>query len=234
MRRRTLDMIFSSGAIVLAALLLILGLVLQGRAEFARNYVSDELGQQSFGFRPVEELLPEERAFTEARSGCVIEYAGQDVTSGAQAECFANEYLGGHLTWLATRLGMTQVAYVDGMNFVELGQEQGRLRGAIAEAEDAGDGTSDELTQQLEDVTTVRTKMFEGTMLRNALLTVYGFSELGESAAIAATGAFIAAGLLFLLAIAGFIHALVTPRDRKLGLFVPSGDGAVTREPVGV
>lgn len=37
MRRRTLDIIFSVGGLALAALLLILGLVLQNQADFAKS-----------------------------------------------------------------------------------------------------------------------------------------------------------------------------------------------------
>ena len=49
-------------------------------------------------------------------------------------------------------------------------------RDKIDTAEAAG------LEQRLEDVTTLREKVCQGTMLRGALLTTYGFSELGSSA----------------------------------------------------
>jgi hypothetical protein len=50
-------------------------------------------------------------------------------------------------------------------------------------------------------------------MLRRSRLTTYGFSVLGERIAQAATIIFSAAGLLTRLSIAGFVHALLTPKS---------------------
>lgn len=227
MRRRTLDIIVSLGGLSLAVLLLVLGLVLTDRASFARNYVHDQLVQEDLTFPTADKLGPEEKAFTEARSQCVIENAGQAITTGGQAECYANEYLGGHLTWLATRLGMTQVAYVDGMSYRELGAAQASVREEIAAAKASAAAPDalerdpvtiaeriDVLDQELADVTTVRTKMFEGTMLKNALLTSYGFGTFGETAATTASILYTAAAVLILLSIAGLVHAYRTPPSR--------------------
>jgi len=46
MKRRTLDILFSTGGAVLAGLLLIVGIVMTSNANFARNYVADQLGNQ--------------------------------------------------------------------------------------------------------------------------------------------------------------------------------------------
>ena len=43
MKRRTLDITFSVGGLVLAGLLLVLGLVLQNQANFADSYVKHQL-----------------------------------------------------------------------------------------------------------------------------------------------------------------------------------------------
>jgi hypothetical protein len=48
------------------------------------------------------------------------------------------------------------------------------------------------------------------------LLTTYGFSVLGEKAELAALVAFFAAAILILASIAGFAHALSTPKDKKI------------------
>lgn len=231
MRRRTLDLIVSGGCLAMAVLLLVLGLVLANRADFSENYVRDQLVEQSITFPAATDLAPEEKSFTKDRSGCVLDYAGQAVRTGKQAECYANEYLGGHLTWLATRLGMTQVAYVDGMNYRELGSEMGNIREEIAAAEKSNSPNLAALEQKLADVTTVREYMFQGTMLRGALLTPYGFSELGDMARIASNFAFGIAALLFLLAIAGFVHAYRTPRSVA---FAPPEQSASTQPRVPV
>ncbi len=93
MKRRTLDLIFSVGGLTVAVLALVLGLVLQSQANFAKTYVADQLSAQSITFTPEENLTEEE-----AQADCLIEYAGEQLTTGKQAECYANEYIGLHLT----------------------------------------------------------------------------------------------------------------------------------------
>ena len=61
MKRRTLDITFSVGGLVLAGLLLVLGLVLQNQANFADSYVKHQLSQQQITFTPVDKLAPEEQ-----------------------------------------------------------------------------------------------------------------------------------------------------------------------------
>ena len=58
--------------------------------------------------------------------------------------------------------------------------------------------------------------MFKGETLRGLLLTTYGFSVLGEKAALAAMIAFFAAAILLLASGAGFIHALTTQQGKKI------------------
>jgi hypothetical protein len=221
MRRRTLDIIVSTGGLALAVLLVVVGIVLTDNARFSEGYVGDQLAQEKITFKEAAELTPEEQAFTEANSGCLITFAGQDLTTGKQAECYANEYIGAHLTYYPTMTGMTAVAYADGMTFRELGGVQRELRTKIEEATAANDPALPALEQELADITTVRGKIFEGQMLRNALLTSYGFSVLGEKAAEAARFVFIGAVLLALLAIAGFVHALLTPKTRAFAPVLP-------------
>ena len=92
MKRRTLDIMFSAGGLVLAVLLLIVGIVLTSNASFAKNYVGDQLSQQHITFATVDKLTANEK-----NSACLVQYAGQNMTTGKQAECYANEYIGGHL-----------------------------------------------------------------------------------------------------------------------------------------
>src|SRR3972149_5752572 len=97
MQRKTLDIILSIGGIGLAGLLVIVAVVLTTEANFSKNYVKDQLSQQKITFTALDKLAPDDKAFTEANTGCVVKYAGQALTTGKQAECYANEYIGGHL-----------------------------------------------------------------------------------------------------------------------------------------
>ncbi len=92
MKRRTLDLLFSIGGVVLAGLLLVAGMVLTSNAHFADNYVKTQLSQQNITFKTADTLTAEEK-----KSACLVQYAGQKLTTGKQAECYANEFIGLHL-----------------------------------------------------------------------------------------------------------------------------------------
>ncbi|GIJ43563.1 hypothetical protein Val02_04490 [Virgisporangium aliadipatigenens] len=204
MKRRTLDVILSIGGLGLAVLVLVVGIVLTANANFANDYVRDQLGQQHITFKPAANLTAEEK-----KSECLVKYAGQALTTGKQAECYANEFIGLHLKSTA-----------GGKTYAELGDVQTQLRAQIATATQAGDtAKATDLQKQLTEATTQRETVFKGETLRGLLLTSYGFSEFGTKAAQAATVAYLAAGLLFLLAAAGVVHAVRTPAT--VGFAVP-------------
>jgi len=66
--------------------------------------------------------------------------------------------------------------------------------------------------------------MQTGETLRGLLLTVYGFSVLGDMAGLASNLLYALAAIMFALAAAGFVHALATPKEKAV--FTPA------REPV--
>lgn len=196
MKRRTLDILFAIGGLGIAALLLVAGIVLKANANFANNYVHDQLAAQHITFKTADTLTAEEKT----QPG-LIQYAGQQLTTGKQAEVYANQFIGLHLKNTA-----------GGKTYAELGTVQTDLRAKIATAQKNNDPALADLQKQLTDVTAQRETVFKGETLRGLLLTSYGFSEFGAKADQAATVAFLAAFLMFLLAIAGFIHAMITPK----------------------
>jgi hypothetical protein len=206
MKRKTLDILVSLGGLALAGLLLIAGLVLTANANFATNYVTDQLSQQNITFKTADTLTDEEK-----QQACLVTYAGQKLTTGKQAECYANHFIGLHLQSTA-----------GGKTYADLGAPQSQLRAQVAQAEQDKAPNLADLQQQLAELTGQRDTLFKGETLRGLLLTSYGFSEFGTKAAQAAVVAYIAAGLLLLLAIAGFIHAFVTPGSK--GFAVPERD----------
>jgi hypothetical protein len=195
MKRRTLDIMFSAGGVALAALLLIGAMVLTSNANFAKTYVRNQLAQQQITFKPMNALTAEE-----AKQACLVKYAGQKLTSGKQAECYANNFVGLHLESIA-----------GGRTYAQLGDDQTALKAQIAAAQTANPATVPALQKQLADLTTNRTTVFQGETIRGLLLTSYGFSVFGVKGSQVATVAYIVAGLLFLLSIAGFVHAFRTP-----------------------
>jgi hypothetical protein len=207
MKRRTLDLMVSAGGLLIAAILLVGGLVLTANANFASTYVADQLGEQKITFPAVEDLTDEERAVP-----CLVEHAGQPLTTGKQAECYANNFIGLHLQGIA-----------GGKTYAELGDVQSELRAQIAQAQADSPELAD-LQAQLQTVTQQRETVFKGETLRGLLLTSYGFSELGAKAALAATVAYIGAALLLLLAALGFWHGLRTPATEAFAAPEPARD----------
>jgi hypothetical protein len=201
MKRRTLDILFSAGGLVLAVLLLVVGIVFTSNANFAHNYVTDQLSQQKIFFKTADTLTAEEK-----QKACLVQYAGQQLTTGKQAECYANDFIGVHLQ-----------AVAGGKTYAELGEPQSALRAQVTQAQKTNDPNLASLQKQYADITAQRETLFKGETLRGLLLTSYGFSVFGDKASQAAWAAYLAALILALLSIAGFVHALVTPRSRTFG-----------------
>lgn len=207
MKRRTLDLLFGLGGVFLAGLLLVAGIVLTSNANFANDYVKSQLGQQNITFKSADTLTAEEK-----KADCLVEYAGQKLTSGKQAECYANEFIGLHLRSTA-----------GGKTYAELGDVQSDLRTKVTAAQQGNDPALAGLQKQLTDVTAQRETVFKGETLRGLLLTSYGFSEFGVKAGQAALVGYLAAVLLALLGIAGLIHGLVTPPTKGFAVAEPTG-----------
>jgi hypothetical protein len=124
-------------------------------------------------------FFPEEDELSEAerQQPGVVKYAGQQVDNGRKAEVYANQYIGLHLSEIA-----------DGKTYSELS------------AESRANPDDEELAGQVQS-------SFRGETLRGLLLTTYGFWQLGQEARLMTIISFVAAGLLFIFAIIGYVHA---------------------------
>ena len=71
-----------------------------------------------------------------------MKYAGQPLTTGKQAECYANDFIGLHVK-----------ATADGQTYAELGAPQSALRAQVAAAQAANDPALADLQKQLTAVT---------------------------------------------------------------------------------
>lgn len=206
MKRRTLDILFSAGGLVLAVLLLVVGIVLTSNANFAKNYVTTQLSEQHITFATVDKLTDQEK-----QTACLVQYAGQSLTTGKQAECYANSFIGDHLKSIG-----------GGKTYADLGAPQSALQAQVSAAQKANDPNLPDLQKQLTAITAQRDTLFKGETLRGLLLTSYGFSVFGEKAEQAALVSYLAALLLALLSLAGFAHALVVPKTRTFAAVEPA------------
>jgi hypothetical protein len=185
MTRRTLDLIFATGGLILAALILVLGLVLQSQANYAHNTVHDQLAQQKITFTPASALKPNENA------QCLKDYAGQEMTTGKMAQCYADHYIAVHLSEVN-----------NGKTYSQTSNELRALP----------DQTSPEAKALSAKVQT----LFQGETLRGLLLTSYGFSIFGDRAQTAAYVCYGLALVLFIASIAGFVHAGRRSAEREV------------------
>ena len=197
MKRRTLDIIFSIGGATLAVLVLVLGLVLRSNAVFAQNYVHDQLSQQKITFTPVAGLSPEE-----AKSAALVKYAGQPLTTGAQAQAYANDYIAGHLA-----------AVNNGKTYAETSGDARAARAAATDAQSKGAANAAQLDKAATVLEGQTQTLFRGETLRGLLLTSYGFSIFGDKAMLASWVCLIAGFVLLLASAAGFVHAFRTSKS---------------------
>ena len=194
MKRRTLDILFAIGGAVFAVMLVTLGVVMTSNASFAKTYVTGQLTEQHIVFSPRSQLTAEE-----AKAPCLVANAGQKLTTGKQAECYANNYIGLHVQSIA-----------GGQTYADLGGPFFALKAQIAALKPT-DPALPGLQKQLDTISTQRESLFHGETLRGLLLTSYGFSEMGRKGGQAATVSFAGAAVLALLSLAGLAHALRTP-----------------------
>jgi hypothetical protein len=188
-RRRTIDMVLIVAGIVVTAVLGAAGVLLTWGSNFAEDYVSDELTSQNIYF-------PDSAALEEQGRDDLVKYAGQQVTTGPEAEAYAS-FINGHLQGIA-----------DGATYAELGAPQNEARAALAAAQESGedDQTIAELQATVDQITGQRDSLFRGETLRGLLLGTFAWSTIGRIAGIAATLAFVAAALMLVLVVLGVVH----------------------------
>ena len=193
-RRRTIDKILIGIGVVATGAFVVAGSLLSWGANFSDDYVHDELASQHIAF-------PDAASLTEEGREDLVKYAGQQVTTGEHAEAYAS-FIDGHLE-----------ATADGQTYADLGAVERTAKAAVTEAVENGEPQAavDELQAQADEVTAQRNTMFKGETLRGLLLSAFAWSTVGMIAGYAAIGAFIAAGMMAVLVVLGFVHLRRTP-----------------------
>jgi len=131
--------------------------------------------------------------------------------TGPQAECYAKYYIALHMENAAINAGFP------GATYATLGAIRGDLGAQVTAAKAKGDTAAAADSQKKADTaTSLRTTMQTGETLRGLLLTVYGFSVLGDAAGLSANLLYGLAGIMSVLSIAGLVHAFVTPKEKVI------------------
>jgi hypothetical protein len=187
LRRRTIDKVLIAIGAVAALVFAAAGGLLMWGSNFAEDYVHDELSSQNVTFPEADELRDEGR-------DDLVGFAGEQVTTGDQAEAYAS-YIGGHLEGIADGLTYSQIDDRGAAQAVTDAREAGADPAEIAELQ----ATADQLKGQ-------RDSLFRGETLRGLLLTSFAWATVGEIAGIAAWVAFAGAFVMAALVIAGLLH----------------------------
>jgi len=187
MRRRTFDTMVAIGGLLIAFVLVIAGGLLTWSSVYINGQVHDQLAAQKIFFPPAGS-----DAIKGPEFAAMQQYAGQQLTTGAQAEVYANHFIAVHLTEVAggkTYAEVSSAALADPTNATLQGQAN---------------------------------TLFKGNALRGLLLNAYAFGTMGTIAGIAAIFAFAGAAILLILSILGLVHARKTAADVELGSRVPA------------
>jgi hypothetical protein len=194
-RRRTIDAVLIGLGAAAAAVLLVAGSLLTWGNHFAEDYVHDELSSQNIFF-------PERDALEAQGRTDVVGHAGEQVTSGDDAEAYAS-YIDGHLDGIA-----------GGATYADLGATERAAEAAVQEATDSG-ASADEvaaLQATADEITAQRDSLFKGEPLRGLLLSTFAWSTIAGIAGIAATASFAFAALMTVLVVLGVVHHRRTAR----------------------
>ncbi len=184
MRRRTFDAIIAAAGLVITAALLVAGGLLTWGHSFVNSEVHNQLAAQKIYF-PAKNS-PEITSLPKADAAAMSKYAGLQMTTGAQAETWADHFIAVHLIKIGG------------------GQTYSQLSGkALA------DPTNTALAAQVETV-------FRGETLRGLLLNAYGYWEIGQIMLWAALAAFAAAAIMLALSVLGYAHLRRTAPEAEV------------------
>ncbi len=171
MNRRVIDYLVSSAGLIVAIVLLAVGGLMIWGQVFVNHQVRDQLTSQKIFFPPKGSP-----AIAGPQFAAMRKYAGQQLTTGAQAQTYANHFIAVHLSEVAGGKTYAQVSSA-----------------ALA------DPTNTTLKTQ-------EATLFQGTTLRGLLLNAYAFGTVARIVGIAAIVSFVGGGILLVLSILGFAH----------------------------
>jgi hypothetical protein len=182
MRRLTFDILMATAGLFLAVTLIAAGGLLTWAHSYIGNQVHTQLAAQQIYFPAANS-----KAVAAPEFAAMRQYGGQQLTTGAQAEVYADHFIANHLK-----------AIGDGKTYAQLSAE------SIAQPKNVA------LAAQVNTV-------FKGETLRGLLLNAYAFGTMATIAGIAAIAAFIAAAVMLLLSGLGLMHARrVSPATEML------------------
>ncbi|MFL6204432.1 MAG: hypothetical protein ACJ739_03705 [Acidimicrobiales bacterium] len=198
LKRRTIDSVLIGAGAVVTVVMFVAGGLLMWGSNFAEDYVLDELSSQNIAFPPADALEAQGRTD-------LVQYAGQTVDTGKEAEAYAS-FIAGHLE-----------AVADGQTYADLGDPERAATAAVEDAKTSG-APADQVAALEADAATItgqRNTLFKGETLRGLLLSAFAWSTVGRIAGIAAWAAFAAGAAMLVLVVFGLRHHHKVVVDEK-------------------
>jgi len=184
MQRRAFDRVVSWAGLALVALLVTAGSLMTWANNYVSNEVHNQLASQRIFFPPKgSEGLT---ALPAADRSAMQQYAGQQLTTGDQAEVYADHFIAVHLKGIGGGKTYSELSALAMANPTDQ-----KLAGTVA-------------------------TMFKGETLRGLLLNAYAFGKMGTIAGIGALVAFVGGGVILLLSGFGFWHSRRVPATEKV------------------
>jgi hypothetical protein len=169
--RRMIDRVLTAGGLLMTVVLLVAGGLLVWAHTFVDNEIHNQLAAEQIYFPAANSAAVAAPEFAAMR-----QYGGQQLTTGAQAEVYADHFIDNHLK-----------AIGGGKTYAQLS------------AQAQADPTNTTLAATVNTV-------FKGETLRGLLLNAYAFGTMATIALIAAIASFIAAGFMLVLSALGVRH----------------------------
>lgn len=178
MKRKSFDRIASLLGFGLAVLLLIAAGLMNWGYTFANNQVTDQLAAQTIFFPEAGSPGFSADAFPD-----IQKYAGMQVTTGKQAQAYADKYIAVHLK-----------AIGGGQTYAEVSE--------LSRANPADSALAEKVQT-----------LFRGETIRGMLGFAYAFWQIGQIAMYGALASLVGGILFLILSIMGFMHLRRTPED---------------------
>ena len=188
MKRRTFDRIVSFVGLGLSVFLFVAAALLNWGASFADESVATQLSQQKI-------TMPDKdsagfKALSEEAQAALAPFSNMPLTTGEQAQVYADFYIGSHLKGIAGGKVYSEVS--------------GMALGAAAKSK--ADPTNAALAAETANLMGQRTSLFMGETLRGLLLYSFAFWQIGQIAMYAAWAAAAGGLLMLVLTLLGFAH----------------------------
>lgn len=184
MRRRTFDALMSLAGVTLTVVLALAGGLMFWAHGFVQDQVTTQLSAQKIYFPPKGD-----EALASKQIGPYLnQYAGQQLTTGAQARAYADHFINVHLQEMT-----------GGQTYAQLSAK------AMAHPND----------QKLAGLVST---VFKGETLRGLLLNAYAFGQMGTIALYGAIVSFVGAGVMLLLSLLGLAHLQRVPEEAEVRL----------------